>query len=299
MRRGHRSGHDGQVRRVACLLPLHALARGAQLHRPKTGCRRRYPGLRFRGGINPQSPFVHVRSTVLQALRRAAASRRPARARNRRSPGCSAARTACGRMASRGSPIRRFLPRLAGPATARSVATASHGWRSPTRSTCDRPRSSRRRPHATCSSPAFLVHHRSRDHRRGRAGFSGGGLRPLAPESGAAARLDHTRAALQPSGVGQNRALAFADCVRATACRTTLAVLDGEEEPAAARQRFRFQSASRSCNHLLERQRAKSRQVQQVRAQAQFLSACADGVPSFRPATAGHITSVESVRVAY
>ena len=100
-------------------------------------------------GINPQSPLFSVRSTAPAGTCCRAAAGRPAPGSSRRSPGCCTSRSACGRMASRGSPIRRFLRRPAGPATARSGATASRGWRSPTRSTCDRPRSSGRRPRAS------------------------------------------------------------------------------------------------------------------------------------------------------
>ena len=89
---------------------------------------------------------------------RPAAASRPTPSRRRRSPGCSTSRGACGRTASRGSPIRRFLRHRAGPATAPSQATALHGWRSQTRSMCDPRRSSGQRPRASFECP---VRHRS------------------------------------------------------------------------------------------------------------------------------------------
>ena len=71
----HRRDGDGQVRRVARLLALHALARGAQLPRPETGGWWRNPGLRLRAGGQPAVALVHLRPTVLQAP---TAGRRPA-----------------------------------------------------------------------------------------------------------------------------------------------------------------------------------------------------------------------------
>ena len=60
-----RPEHDGQVRRVARVLPLHARARGVQLPRPERGWRRN-PDLRLQVGAQPAVAPIRLRSTVLQ-----------------------------------------------------------------------------------------------------------------------------------------------------------------------------------------------------------------------------------------
>ena len=148
-----------------------------------------------RGSTRSRRLFVSAQR-VLQAS--AAGRRRSTRAGQQQALARMLHVSQCMRRArhSRGSPIRRLLPRPAGPATARSEATAPRGWRSPTRSTCDRRRSSGRRPRASFEISKERVRRVVSSGSNAavvtpcRLAAAGGGMRRLAGESCRAARLD-------------------------------------------------------------------------------------------------------------